>query len=98
MKYAMSKANLSRRSRSGGMRRLRTFRRKYKSRRNVPSVTACSRSRLVAAQDAHVNRNTARAADGTNLLFLNGTQEFGLKIDGKFADLVEEYRPAVRNG
>src|SRR5208282_4121094 len=34
------------------------------------------------SQDADVDGNAARAADRTNLLFLNGTQQFGLKIDG----------------
>ena len=49
-------------------------------------------------QDADVDGNAARAADGTNFFFLNGAQEFGLEVDGKLADFVEKNGSAFGDG
>src|ERR1700693_223181 len=50
------------------------------------------------SQDTNVNGDAARASHGTDFLFLNGAQKFGLKVDRKFADFVEEYGSAFGDG
>ena len=49
-------------------------------------------------QNTNVDGNAARASDGTDFFFLNGAQQFGLKVDGKFADFIEKYGSPFGDG
>src|ERR1700691_1341756 len=68
----------------------------------IPAERAFGHSLLQDAvsgsEDADVDGDAAGAADGTNLLFLNRPQKFGLEVDGKLADFVEEYGAAFGDG
>jgi len=46
-------------------------------------------------QNSYVDRDTLGATYGTNLPLLDGTQQLGLKIDGKLSHFIEEDRPAL---
>src|SRR5580658_7726003 len=49
-------------------------------------------------QDANVDESRPGAADRANFLFLYGTQQLGLEIDGKFSDFIEEHGSAFGDG
>src|ERR1700691_6103402 len=49
-------------------------------------------------QDANVDESRPGAADRANFLFLYGTQQLGLEIDGKCSDFIEEHGSAFGNG
>src|SRR5262249_53710061 len=46
--------------------------------------------------DAHIDAERARGADRVDGTFLDRAEEFGLQIEGQFADLVEEERASLR--
>ena len=60
------------------------------------SSTISSRSRFVAATQAHVDRDLGLGADRAHLALLQRAQQLGLQRERHLADLVEEQRAAVR--
>src|SRR5512145_1559013 len=90
-KWSASSATSSLRSRSGGNRTGKTFKRYSRSSRNLPSATALSGTRLVAA----ITRTSARwvSVEPTRL---KNAQQLDLQVERHFRDLVEEQRAAVR--
>src|ERR1700685_3891110 len=49
-------------------------------------------------EDADVDGDAAGAADRADFLFLNGSQKFGLEVDGELADFVEKYGSTFGDG
>ena len=44
----------------------------------------------------NIDLSSIRASDGVKLALLQNAQEFDLKIDSKFSDLIEKNRPSIR--
>ena len=84
----------SARSRSGGTWIGNTLSRKKRSERNLPSRTASSRFRLVAATTRASVRSVSMAAHALELALLQHAQEGDLDRRRQLADLVEEDRAA----
>src|SRR6266567_787077 len=60
--------------------------------------TLCDRLLQISvgsSQDAHVDWHGLDAADGSNLFFLKRTEQFCLKIDGEFSNLIEKYSSTI---
>ena len=72
-----------------------TFSRKYRSLRNRPSATICSRSRVGGRDHPHVGLDRLVAADPLEPLLLEHPQDLRLGQRRHVADLVEEEGAAV---
>ena len=94
--YSARSGMSSARSRSGGTRIGNTLSRKKRSERNLPSRTASSRFRLVAATTRASVRSVSLAAHALELALLQHAQEGDLDRRRQLADLVEEDRASGR--
>ena len=63
--------------------------------RNSPSLTACSRLRLVAAMNAGVHFDRLRITQSFKLTFLKNPEKLRLQVQGQIANLIEENRALV---
>jgi len=85
----------SSRSAHRGTRTRTTARRCSRSARKAPAFTCASRSRCVAADDAHVEGHVAVAAHALDLPGLERAQQQRLQLERQLPHLVEEERAAA---
>jgi hypothetical protein len=85
----------SRLARSGGTVIGKTFNRKNKSSRKLPSLTISPRFRCVAAREANVRRSVRGVPHTSVRLALDEPQELRLHGQGELSNFIKEHRPPI---